>query len=62
VQLAEQTEPVNWLLLGVSALVAAVTAYACISLFLRLLERLGLMPFVYYRIALAGLLYALWLL
>jgi undecaprenyl-diphosphatase len=62
VQLAQQSGPVNWLLLSVSALVAAVTAYACISLFLRLLERLGLMPFVYYRIALAGLLYALWLL
>jgi len=62
VQLAQQSGPVNWLLLSVSALVAAVTAYACISLFLRLLERLGLMPFVYYRIALAGLLYTLWLL
>ena len=61
-QLAQQSAPVDWLLLAVSALVAAVTAYACISLFLRLLERLGLMPFVYYRIALAGLLYALWLL
>ncbi|MEQ9465518.1 MAG: undecaprenyl-diphosphate phosphatase [Haliea sp.] len=60
-QLAQQSAPVDWLLLAVSALVAAVTAYACISLFLRLLERLGLMPFVYYRIALAGLLYALWL-
>ncbi len=59
-QLAQQSAPVDWLLLAVSALVAAVTAYACITLFLRLLERLGLMPFVYYRIALAGLLYALW--
>ncbi len=60
-QLVQQSAPVDWLLLSVSALVAAVTAYGCISLFLRLLERLGLMPFVYYRIALAGLLYALWL-
>lgn len=62
VQLSQQSAPVNWLLLSVSALVAAVTAYACISLFLRLLERVGLMPFVHYRIALAGLLYTLWLL
>jgi undecaprenyl-diphosphatase len=33
----------------------------CIALFLRLLDRLGLMPFVYYRVLLAGALYALWL-
>ncbi|PLW83414.1 undecaprenyl-diphosphatase [Kineobactrum sediminis] len=60
-QLAATGEPVDWQLLGGSALVSAVTAYACISLFLRLLERVGLMPFVYYRIALAAILYGLWL-
>lgn len=60
-QLAASEVAVDWQLLGMSALVSAVTAYACISLFLRLLERIGLMPFVYYRIALAALLYGLWL-
>jgi undecaprenyl-diphosphatase len=52
---------VGWLMLGLGALVSGVTASLCIALFLRLLDRVGLMPFVYYRIVLAGLLYALWL-
>lgn len=51
----------NWWLLGISALVAAITAYACIALFLKLLDRVGLMPFVYYRVVLSLLLLVLWL-
>ena len=47
--------------LGVGALVSGITAYFCIALFLRLLDRLGLMPFVYYRVILAAVLYGLWL-
>ncbi|TXS95899.1 undecaprenyl-diphosphate phosphatase [Parahaliea maris] len=58
--LAEQSAAVDWGWLGFAALVAGITAYACIDLFLRLLDRVGMMPFVYYRIALAGLLYAIW--
>ena len=50
----------DWWLLSISAIVAALTAYACIALFLRLLDRVGLMPFVYYRLVLALLLFALW--
>jgi undecaprenyl-diphosphatase len=60
-QLVQASVAVDWVLLVSAALLAAVTAYACIALFLRLLERFGLMPFVYYRIALAAVLYALWL-
>ncbi len=52
---------VDWLLLGLGALVSGITAYLCIALFLRLLDRMGLMPFVYYRVLLALALYALWL-
>ena len=52
---------VDWSSLLIGALVSAVTAYLCIALFLRLLDRVGLMPFVYYRIALAMVLYGLWL-
>jgi undecaprenyl-diphosphatase len=53
--------PVDWDALVTGAVVSAVTAYLCIALFLRLLDRVGLMPFVYYRIALAVLLYIIWL-
>ena len=43
------------LLLG--ALLSGVTAYFCIHFFLKLLDRIGMMPFVIYRIALALFLY-----
>ena len=61
IELARGDAPVDWLLLFVGAVVAALTAYACIAVFLRLLDRVGLMPFVYYRMLLAGLLFWLWL-
>ena len=51
---------VDWLSLGIGALVSGITAYLCIAVFLRLLDRVGLMPFVYYRIVLAAALYLLW--
>lgn len=60
-QLAGDAAEVDWALLVTAALISGLTAYACIGLFLRLLDRVGLMPFVYYRIALAALLYLLWL-
>jgi undecaprenyl-diphosphatase len=60
-ELASSGVTADWLLLGLGALISGVTAYLCIALFLRLLDRLGLMPFVYYRVLLAAVLYALWL-
>ncbi len=59
--LAESGYPVDWTGLGIAALVSGVTAFSCITVFLRLLDRVGMMPFVYYRLALALLLYVLWL-
>jgi undecaprenyl-diphosphatase len=50
---------VNWSQLGLGVLVSAVTAYLCIALFLKLLDRYGLMPYVYYRVILAVGLYLL---
>ena len=52
---------VDWAMLAAGALLSGITAYLCIALFLRLLDRVGLMPFVYYRVVLAALLYYLWL-
>jgi undecaprenyl-diphosphatase len=51
-QLVQQTGPVDWggILLG--TLVAAVSAYLCIHFFMRLIERVGMMPFVIYRLLL----------
>jgi undecaprenyl-diphosphatase len=44
--------PVHWQALALGALVAGLSAYACIHLFLRLLERIGFLPFVIYRVVL----------
>lgn len=52
--------PVDWTLLVVGVVLSGLTAYACIATFLRLLDRVGLMPFVYYRIVLAACLIGIW--
>lgn len=61
-QLVASDVAVDWPILAIGVLVAGVSAYACIAAFLRLLDRVGLMPFVYYRIGLAALLYGIWML
>lgn len=53
------SEPVDWQMLAVGALVAGVSAYACIHFFIRLLSRTGMLPYVIYRIVLGVIL--LWL-
>ena len=51
-KLLQQLEPVAWgdILLGTA--VAAVSAYLCIHFFMRLIERIGMLPFVLYRLLL----------
>ncbi|TDX98170.1 undecaprenyl-diphosphate phosphatase [Thiohalophilus thiocyanatoxydans] len=49
---------VEWLPLLLGAVISAFTAYLCIHWFLKLLDRIGMLPFVIYRLLLgAGLLY-----
>ena len=50
---------VDWTWFGVGALVAGVSAYACIGVFLALVARVGLWPFAVYRIALGAVLLVL---
>ena len=57
--LIEDGSGLNWAQLAVSAAVSGITAYFCIAAFIRLLDKVGLMPFVYYRVILAALLYFL---
>lgn len=59
--LLEAGDAVNWGQLALASATAGLVAYACIAVFLRLLDRVGLMPFVWYRVALAVVLYAVWL-
>jgi len=46
--------PVEWLELGIAALIAGIVAYASIDFFMRFVSRIGLLPFAIYRIVLAG--------
>lgn len=52
-ELSQQNSPVAWDLLSIGVFVSAVVALLCIRAFMRFVERVGMMPFVYYRIALA---------
>ncbi len=60
-ELIQQSGAVDWNVLMVGAALSGVTAYLCIALFLRFLDRVGFMPFVYYRVLLAAVLYLIWL-
>ena len=51
-ELYSQTAPVPWLLIGLGMVVATVSAYLCIHYFLKLLEGIGMLPFVIYRMIL----------
>ena len=44
--------PINWLQFGLAVALSAVAGWLCIAVFLRLLQRVGLFPFVIYRLAL----------
>jgi len=51
-KLFQQSAPVEWEVLLLGTLVAAVSAYLCIMFFMRLIERVGMLPFVIYRLLL----------
>lgn len=59
-QLMTQGAVFDWQIMLLGTVVSGLTAYACIEVFLRLLDRVGMMPFVYYRVALAAALFAVW--
>ncbi|MYD79666.1 MAG: undecaprenyl-diphosphate phosphatase [Gammaproteobacteria bacterium] len=47
---------VDWLSLGIGTLLSFLSAYLCIDAFLRWIERIGVTPFVIYRLLLGGVL------
>jgi undecaprenyl-diphosphatase len=55
-KLSQSAMPINYQPLMLGFVVAGLSGYACIGIFLKLIARFGLMPFVQYRIALALLL------
>jgi undecaprenyl-diphosphatase len=55
-ELVEQTMQVDWTEIGLAALISAVSAYICIYFFLAVINRIGMLPFVVYRLALGAIL------
>ncbi|GAB2996643.1 undecaprenyl-diphosphate phosphatase [Psychrosphaera aestuarii] len=55
-KLAQQTMPVDWAAIGLGTLLSFVSAYACIHYFLILVEKIGMLPFVIYRLLLGAIL------
>jgi undecaprenyl-diphosphatase len=58
-ELAGAAVTINWLALFVGVVVSAVTAFLCIEGFMHLVTRVGMKPFVIYRVLLALVLFAL---
>ena len=54
-QFSTSNDPVPWASLGLATAVSALTAFAVISVFLRVIERIGFWAFALYRVALAVL-------
>lgn len=59
-ELLELGAAVPWGLLFLGASVAGISAYLCIAIFLALVERIGMVPFVIYRLLLGLVLAILW--
>ena len=55
--LLESAVPVDWGHMALGVVVSAVTAYLTIMLFLRLLDRVGMLPFMVYRLLLGAVLF-----
>ena len=50
--LVQQPEPVAWADIALGTGISMISAYACIHLFLKVIERIGFMPFIIYRMIL----------
>jgi undecaprenyl-diphosphatase len=57
IDLATAPEPARWLDLFLGAALAGVSAYLCISAFIALVERTGMLPYVIYRLLLGAALF-----
>ncbi len=49
-KLIQQGNGVDWFSLGLGYFLSAISAYICIHYFLKMLERIGMTPFVIYRV------------
>ena len=59
--LLSSSETIAWDTLLIGLLVAAISAYMCIKLFLQAVEKIGMWPFMLYRLVLAAILFVLFI-
>jgi len=60
VELLNAPNPVDWNALWLGMVLSAISAYLCIQLFVSLLDRIGMLPFVIYRLVL-GVVLLIWI-
>jgi len=51
VKLFQEGNAIDWFSMGLGYFLSAISAYICIHYFLKMLERIGMTPFVIYRVA-----------
>jgi len=59
IDLASSTAAIDWFELLLGFVISAIAAYMTVSFFIRLVDRIGMMPFVLYRLLLGGALFLL---
>lgn len=59
IDLVSSGDSIDWISLIMGFVVSGFVAYATISIFIRLVDRVGMLPFVFYRLLLGGLLFLL---
>ncbi len=60
-ELCKTAEPIMWDLILIGTFVSAIVAYLSIGWFLRLLNKVGMIPFVFYRLILGIFLFSIFL-
>lgn len=61
IELIQSDIATDWFALTSGALLSAASAYLCISLFMKMLEKIGMWPFVIYRLILGAVLLVLFI-
>lgn len=60
-ELINSTITTDWFAIAYGVIISALSAYLCIHLFLKLIEKIGMWPFVIYRLVLGALLFSLFI-
>lgn len=59
VKLLKSAIPIDWMVLGFGAFFSAISAYLCIHFFMKIINQIGMWPFVLYRLLLGCVLLVL---